>query len=387
MGCCGSTAQEPKVVERRRRLSIGDVQNEADDKATITDDDRGFVTNLSEQSVMELLKANQGAAGDRQFSIGSQTDQSTTSFGNKKVQQMGDEFDAATAGMGFTCRKGLKPESPNQDSWCILQVGNFMIYAVFDGHGKHGHHVSNFVKENLPKLILRDGKFKSDEMQAMLMDIFKKIQRAVETADRMGKISAQLSGTTSTVAIHDLEKHKLTVAHVADSTCVMGSLDPNGQLKGVPLTRDHKPDLKDEKKRIEQQGGVVIYDGYANHRVYAKGKRRPGLNMSRCLGDLLGHQEAGLSCEPETTEMMLSDNDDMLLLCSDGVWEFILPQEACDIIKASDPNQTQATAAAENLAKEAWNRWIAEEGGSVVDDITVVLIYLKKAKAVVARAN
>lgn len=360
-------------------MSIGDVKAEPDDKADITDDDRGFVTHLSEQSVMELIKSK-GEVGERNVSIGSITDPGTTSFGNKKVQQLGDEFEVSKAGIGFTCRKGLKPESPNQDSWIVMQVGHFMIYAVFDGHGKHGHHVSNFVKENLPKLILRDGKFKTDQMESMLVDIFKKIQRAVETTDRMGKISAQLSGTTATVAIHNLEKNKLTLAHVADSTCVMGSTEPNGKLKGVPLTRDHKPDLKDEKKRIESSGGVVIFDGYANHRVYAKGKRRPGLNMSRCLGDLLGHSEAGLSCEPEHVEMDLSDNDEVLLLCSDGVWEFISPQEACEIVTSPATASQDPTSIAEVLAKEAWNRWIAEEGGQVVDDITVVLIFLKKAR-------
>ena len=32
--------------------------------------------------------------------------------------------------------------------------------------------------------------------------------------------------------------------------------------------------------------------------------------------------------------------------------------------------------AAEKLAKEAWDRWIREEGGFVVDDITALVIYI-----------
>jgi len=32
--------------------------------------------------------------------------------------------------------------------------------------------------------------------------------------------------------------------------------------------------------------------------------------------------------------------------------------------------------AAEHLAKEAWCRWIREEDGIVVDDITAVVVYL-----------
>merc|ERR1719258_658998 len=154
--------------------------------------------------------------GDRKFSIGSNTDQGKTSFANKTVAQLGDKFDAEKSGLGYTCRKGLKPESPNQDSWSILKVdGNFAIYGVFDGHGQKGHDVSQFVKENLPKLIIRDQRFKTDEMPKMLEDCFKKMQSLIVTADRMKKLSAQLSGTTCTIVVHDFAQGKLTIAHVA----------------------------------------------------------------------------------------------------------------------------------------------------------------------------
>merc|ERR1711972_1293093 len=116
----------------------------------------------------------------------------------------------------------------------------------------------------------------------------------------------------------------LTVAHVADSTCVLGYAKPGGEggaLEGVALTRDHKPNLKDEKARIEKAGGRVIFDGYANHRVYAKNGRYPGLNMSRCLGDLMGHADAGCSAEPEVSVRDITNLDHVLLVCSDGVWE------------------------------------------------------------------
>merc|ERR1711865_312558 len=118
--------------------------------------------------------------------------------------------------------------------------------------------------------------------------------------------------------------------------------------------------------RIEKAGGRVVFDGYANHRVYSKKGRYPGLNMSRCLGDIVGHVEAGISCEPETKVVKLTDNDGILLVCSDGVWEFISPQEAVEIVKRYP--KEEVTKAANDLTREAWDRWIKEEGGSVVDD-------------------
>jgi len=261
--------------------------------------------------------------------------------------------------------------------------GNFSMYGVFDGHGKQGHDVSNFVKDVLPKLILRDPRFRTKDMPKMLMDNFKKVQSLVCAADRMKKLSAQMSGTTATLVVHDHEANKLTIAHVADSTCVLGTYNDSKKetITGKALTRDHKPNLKDERARIEKAGGRVVFDGYANHRVYAKNGRYPGLNMSRCLGDIMGHSDAGCSCEPEVKEQALVPEDHVLLLCSDGVWEFITPQEAVDMVKQGSSKATvHADTLANNLAKEAWDRWINEEGGAVVDDITVVLVYLHASK-------
>merc|ERR1719198_2212793 len=171
----------------------------------------------------------------------------------------------------------------------------------------------------------------------------------------MKKLSAQMAGTTCSIVVHDHAKNKLTVAHVADSTVVLGQYTDNSKsaLKGSALTRDHKPDLKDERQRIEKAGGRVVFDGYANHRVYAKNGRYPGLNMSRCLGDLLGHQDAGCSCEPEVSERLVDPLDYCLLACSDGVWEFIKPEEAVQIVARKKP--TEAMQSAEVLAKQAWD--------------------------------
>jgi len=382
MGCANSSgAQAPAPEPTRRRLSVGNVDTSAaveDGGATSAEEDRGLISALSANNIIELLE-QVGETSRRRTSISSETDQGKTSFANKTIQQLGDEIDPVSCGMGYTCRKGLKPESPNQDSWFILKLETLSIYAVFDGHGQKGHDVSNFVKENLPKLIIRDERFRSRDLAPMLKDIFVKMQGLVSAADKMKKLSAQMSGTTATVVLQDHETNKITTAHVADSTAVLArTKGPKKEVEGVALTRDHKPSLRDERARIERAGGRVVFDGYANHRVYAKNARYPGLNMSRCLGDLMGHAECGISCEPEITERQLTPDDSHLLVCSDGVWEFITPNEAAGLV--SEFPAAKAMTAAERLAKEAWDRWIREEGGAVVDDITVVLVYLQTGR-------
>jgi serine/threonine protein phosphatase PrpC len=66
--------------------------------------------------------------------------------------------------------------------------------------------------------------------------------------------------------------------------------------------------------------------------------------------------------------------DAFLVLCSDGVWEFLSSQEAVRI--ASKFPKSKAPLAAEELARVSWDRWMIEENGHVVDDITALVVHL-----------
>jgi len=63
-------------------------------------------------------------------------------------------------------------------------------------------------------------------------------------------------------------------------------------LEAIPLSRDHKPNIEEEKIRIEKKGGKVekfIENGkrIGPYRVWKKNEAYPGLAMSRSLGDLV----------------------------------------------------------------------------------------------------
>ena len=81
----------------------------------------------------------------------------------------------------------MKPESPNQDSFFVLQVEkDFSIYGVFDGHGARGHDVSNFVKDYLPKTLLTNMDLFRKDTELALKEAFQRVQTMIDVATRGG---------------------------------------------------------------------------------------------------------------------------------------------------------------------------------------------------------
>jgi serine/threonine protein phosphatase PrpC len=78
------------------------------------------------------------------------------------------------------------------------------------------------------------------------------------------------------------------------------------------------------------KAGTIKYVGPA--RVYVKNDDYPGLAMSRSIGDLVAHS-VGVSSEPELYIRAFNPQEDsLLLLASDGLWEFITTEEALRIV-------------------------------------------------------
>ena len=57
-------------------------------------------------------------------------------------------------------------------------------------------------------------------------------------------------------------------------------------------------------------------------RVWTKNDNVPGLAMTRSMGDLVA-ASVGVSQEPEILEFTLSSDDRMIIIGSDGVFEFL----------------------------------------------------------------
>lgn len=145
-----------------------------------------------------------------------------------------------------------------------------------------------------------------------------------------------------------------------------------------PLSRDHKPDDPEEALVIKQNNGRI--DSYRDQlgnqigpmRVWLKNEDIPGLAMSRSFGDAMAAR-VGVNAVPEIKEFSLTPEDKIMVLASDGVWEFLQNQDVANIVYPFYL-QKNAEGAAENLVRAAFKRWKREE--SVIDDITCIIVFL-----------
>jgi len=258
----------------------------------------------------------------------------------------------------------------------IQMPTKWSLFGVFDGHGPNGHDVSDFAVKALVDRFFQE-EFIADT-GAAFTTAFLECQNAIENHKAM---DAKSSGSTCTLAFHNMETDVLTIAHVGDSRSVLFSGDVPGEVKHE--TEDHKPNLPAEKARIEKKGGRVVFDGYYNYRVFAKAGMYPGLNMSRALGDVVAHKEAGLTAEPELKVINLKetrkDKPLTLLLCSDGVWEFINSGDALtrmDFAAGTTVGTDKLQEGVDKLAKKSWDSWMEDSDNEISDDITVMAVML-----------
>ena len=125
------------------------------------------------------------------------------------------------------------------------------------------------------------------------------------------------------------------------------------------LTQDHKPNTPSEKKRIENLGGKIEFDG-ADWRV-------KDLSLSRAFGDL--------ECTPYVTHLpqiyryKISSSDKFIILGCDGLWDVLSNQDVVDYITELQLNKKFNGNYAKELAEHALQK------GSL-DNVSVIILFL-----------
>ncbi|KAG5408300.1 hypothetical protein IGI04_004619 [Brassica rapa subsp. trilocularis] len=209
-----------------------------------------------------------------------------------------------------------------------------------DGHG--GVRAAEYVKRHLFSNLITHPKFISDTKSA-ITDAYNHTDSELLKSENSHNRDA---GSTASTAI--LIGDRLIVANVGDSRAVISR---GGNA--IAVSRDHKPDQSDERERIENAGGFVMWAG--TWRVGGI------LAVSRAFGDRLLKQY--VVADPEIQEEKIDDSLEFLILASDGLWDVFSNEEAVAMVKeVEDPEES-----AKKLVGEAIKRGSA-------DNITCVIV-------------
>ena len=239
------------------------------------------------------------------------------------------------------------------------------LFGVFDGHGRIGEVVSQYVIDTLPGVLEKHASFEAAPGKA-LSEAFVDVDTTLAS-----HCDAGVSGTTAVAAL--IRGNHLWLANSGDSRAIVArqrdGKGKTGAFKAIDLTVDQKPDTPAEMQRILSMGGHVTPAG-ANGSPSRVWHNLRGLAMARSIGD---HNAAtvGVIAAPEITEYDITDDDVALIVASDGVWELLSSQTVVDLVatvKDLDPVKI-----CEKIAEQSAYMWKVEEG-DYRDDITVVVL-------------
>jgi len=246
-----------------------------------------------------------------------------------------------------------------------------MLFMVCDGHGS-GHKVSQIASKSIVNTLEAD-----DRMKNMLANpeftkggVVQALTEACEQAQRdlVAQLSteAKYSGTTCICTV--IHKNHVWTACVGDSRAVVGAMKGEKVL-ALDLSADQCCSNTAEKARIVAAGGTVAeFGGF--ERVVAPDQNTV-LAPTRSIGDC-EFDEVGVIPTPEVTHFKLTGQEHVIILASDGLWEFISSSHAVNLAI----NCTNATEACHQLVQLSKSKWAQDGAGTYCDDITIIVIFL-----------
>ena len=123
------------------------------------------------------------------------------------------------------------------------------------------------------------------------------------------------SGGVATVVF--LQQSELYVANVGDAQAMLIHSEGGHRM----LTRKHDPAEPNERQRIRDAGGWVS----------RQGKLNDILEVSRAFGYV--HLMPAVQAAPHITQVTIKEQDEMVLIASKEVWEYLSPELVVDVAR------------------------------------------------------
>ena len=197
------------------------------------------------------------------------------------------------------------------------------LVAVFDGHS--GSRVAEFAQANLISRLNWPQEETPQNIKTAMTEAFLQIDAMLR--EQYLFLFSPTAGSTANVVV--ATQTHLVCINLGDSRAVLLTTDEDGDDYVVPLSTDHKPNLPEEKARIEAAGGVVLYPHGYCPRVDGT------LAVSRALGDFefktpieSPPELQKVTAVPEVFAWEQTLADKQIVVATDGLWDVVSNDDA-----------------------------------------------------------
>ncbi|KAL8720555.1 MAG: hypothetical protein Q9225_002601 [Loekoesia sp. 1 TL-2023] len=211
------------------------------------------------------------------------------------------------------------------------------------------HALKSFFRERSPKDIDQAVKDAFLHLDRDIMNVATEVITGSRPLARsMVELAGAESGSCALLAIYDVTTQLLRLACVGDSRAVLGRRNKKGTWEAIPLSIDQIGYNKDEVARLRAE--------HPNEPQMIEDGRLLGLAVTRAFGDMRWKLSAQLqslaqtrffgraprpsllsppylTAEPViTTTKITPENNDFLILASDGPWDHLSSEQAVELV-------------------------------------------------------
>lgn len=164
----------------------------------------------------------------------------------------------------------------------------------------------------------------------------------------------------------------LVVIHFRKNNCQYLNIMNTGDCRAVlcrdhlaiALTKDHKPEWPEERRRIEKMGGRIQHDGID--------WRIKDLSVSRAFGDL--DATPFVTHRPDIYRYKMDKSDKFMILACDGLWDTVSPQEGVNFVLANcyDSSLKKKKKIPDQIARKLAEYAIMKGSG---DNVSVIIVF------------
>ncbi|XP_022715032.1 probable protein phosphatase 2C 6 [Durio zibethinus] len=245
-----------------------------------------------------------------------------------------------------------------------LEKSPVHFFGIFDGHG--GDQVSNYCASELCEIVAEEWK-RGNTLDGWSKRWEVALCKAFERADNTFKdevLAPKYVGSTALVLI--ISACQIIAANCGDSRAVLCR-----GARAIPLTVDHKLDRADEIERITSSGGRILNWGC----LRVEGV----LSMSRAIGD---HDlKPWVISVPEVTFTTRTEEDECLILASDGLWDVLSNEEVVKLARKELRQRRRLVGVNDSAFPPAWyvSQQVVKQAldACSYDNVSIIVVDLK----------